>query len=398
MLRAMSRRSTVRWVGALLFLAGCEALLTEAPDPRDLLDSPLEGLSPEEEALFLRGDENFGRAFTPEEGLGPIFVQASCSHCHIADGRGTPGEIVIRFSLGTDLALAAGGDQLQSRAIPGIPPETIPVGSSVSLRLPPPVFGVGLIEAIPEAAILAREDPGDADLDGISGRANRVEPENPFVPESAGLGRFGRKANFASLVGVVGHAYHQDMGITTDFVPVEDPNAQHGSVALGDLVPDPELPGSEMLETVAYVRLLAPPRRGRVTAQVEQGASLFAALGCAGCHTPSMRTGPHPIAPLSEVDVPLYSDLLLHDMGDALADDRPDHDATGREWRTAPLWGTRLVREFLAGREFYLHDGRCRDLACAVLAHGGEGAAARDGFAALGDADQRALLAFLRSL
>lgn len=389
--------------------SGCAALWTEAPAARDTFDSPLPGLKPELQSLFVLGDENFGRVFTPEEGLGPIFVRASCSHCHIADGRGTPAELVTRFSLGTDLALAVGGDQLQPHAIVGSSPEELPAGVSVSRRLPPPVFGMGLIEAIPDETILALADPDDLDGDGISGRPNLFEGTgSPFVPEApegevgAGsgllLGRFGLKANFASLVGVVGHAYHQDMGVTNDFVPFEDPGPQSGGVSLGDTVPDPELPASEMLQTVFYVRLLAPPGTGNRTSEVIQGEGLFASLGCATCHVPSLQTGPNVIAPLSEVDVALYSDLLLHDLGPALADERPDRDASGSEFRTKPLWGTRLVREFLDGDAFFLHDGRCPDLDCAILAHGGEASVPRAAYSALPSDDREALRAFVGSL
>lgn len=385
-------------------LGGCSELLTKAPDAADTFDSPLPGLSRDLMLAFLEGDENFGLVFTPEMGLGPIFVRASCSHCHIANGRGTTEETVIRFSLGTDLLLAQGGDQLQPHAIPGAQGEILPPGVDVSRRIPPPVFGVGLIEAIPVEAILANEDPYDLDKDGISGRAAWREPA-AYVPggEVGGgggtqLGRFGWKANFTSLLETVAHAYHQDMGITSDFLPEEDPNPQGGGVAIGDFVPDPELPAAHVQRTITYVRLLAPPGRGPVNAVVEQGEATFAAIGCVNCHVPSFTTGPHPVEALSGVEVRLYSDLLLHDMGPGLADGRPDGPASGSEWRTRPLWGLRLVREFLGGDAFYLHDGRARTLEEAILAHGGEAQASRDTFQALPEDSRDALIAFLESL
>ncbi len=382
---------------------GCAALWTEAPHPGDLFDSPLPGLTDEQMLAFLEGDENFGRVFTADEGLGPIFVRASCSHCHIADGRGTVDEIVTRFSLGTDLLLSAGGPQLQPIAIPGSLPEALPDGADVSRRLPLPVFGIGLIEAIPEETILENEDPDDEDGDGVSGRVNWV-PDQPFVAareegdDGPKAGRFGWKANFSSLVDTVVHAYHQDMGLTTDFLPEEDANEQAGGTGLGDFVPDPELTASHVLRTITYVRLLAPPRRGSIDLEVQDGETTFLSIGCAKCHVPSMLTGENPVEALSQVEVPLYSDLLLHDMGTGLADDRPDGGASGREWRTKPLWGTRLVGTFLDGEPVFLHDGRAKTLEEAILAHGGEALSARNAFVALDDDGQDAVIAFLESL
>lgn len=398
----MRRRLIV--MSAVVAIAGCSELWTKMPDAGDRFDGPLPGLSPELLDQFVQGDENFGFVFTKQTGLGPIFVRASCAHCHIADGRGTPEELVTRFSVGSDLLLAYGGDQLQPHALPGVPPETVPPGVQVSRRLPPPVFGVGLIEAIPEEAILANADPDDLDLDGISGRPSWRAPA-AYVPEgevgggaAPRLGRFGWKANFTSLLETVAHAYHQDMGLTSDFLSEEDSNPQAGGFALGDTVPDPELPAAHLLRTVLYVRLLAPPRPGEEDAGVAQGDLLFASMGCATCHVPSMATGPHSIEALSNMEVSLYSDLLLHDMGPGLADNRPDGPASGSEWRTRPLWGLRLVREFLDGRAFYLHDGRARTLEEAILAHGGEAQAARDAYAGLTAGSRDAVHAFLESL
>jgi CxxC motif-containing protein (DUF1111 family) len=405
--RAAGRIPAAGWfagAGALAAFLGCGSLMTEAPDSGDLFDAPLPGLPSELNAMFVEGDANFERVFTAADGLGPIFNQPACASCHSGDGRGSRTETLVRFSRGADLAVGEGGPQFQDKAIPGVPLERIPAGADVSTRLPPPVFGMGLIEAIPEATILALEDPGDADGDGISGRANRVMAD-AYVPDSevgagAGpqLGRFGRKASVSTLLAQVTSAYHQDMGITSDYVVTENPHPQAGGVAIGDQVADPEIPSSDVLETVVYVRLLAPPARGEITPTVSEGERLFAEVGCATCHVPSMRTGPSDVAALSDVDVPLYSDLLLHDMGEALADNRPDGEASGLEWRTAPLWGTRLVRDFLDGQAFFLHDGRAATLDEAILLHGGEAQAARDGFAALSGDSRQAIIAFLESL
>lgn len=392
--------------GVIFTLYGCDAVLTKAPLSSDTLESPFEGLTNTLNATFVRGDENFDHVFTVREGLGPIFNQPACASCHPADGRGKPDAgLLVRFSRGADLLPLLGGPQLQNRAIPGVMPETLPPGVNTSPRLPPPVFGVGLIEAIPEETILKLADPGDLDGDGISGRPNMVEPAEFVPPTQVGsgpgprLGRFSRKAQVTSLLQQISEAYHQDMGITSDFLPVENPHPQAGgAVAPGDQVPDPEIPARVVLETVAYVRLLAPPRRGEITEEVRKGEALFASLGCVKCHIPSLRTGPSPVPQLNNVEARLYSDLLLHDMGPALADHRPDGQANGLEWRTSPLWGLRLVSRNLGGTPFYLHDGRTSDLSEAIRLHGGEAERARNAFVGLGDADQRAVIAFLNSL
>jgi len=398
------KRAISLCAAALIGAAGCDRIMTSAPPDGELFDAPLAGLSGDLNAIFVQGDENFGRAFTVEEGLGPIFNNLSCEGCHPGDGRGTPQEGFFRFSKDGDLIPEQGGPQHQDKSIPGVRREEVPAGADRSFRLPPPVFGVGLIEAIPVETILANEDPQDLDGDGISGRANRVMPPD-FVPETQvgggpglQLGRFSRKAQVSSLVEQVAAAYHGDIGITSDFIPVENPHPQAGSVGLGDQVPDPEIPAATVLQTVMYVRLLAPPAQGERTPQVAQGEQLFAQVKCAACHVPSMKTGPHWIPQLSQQEAQIYSDLLIHDMGPELADNRPDGDATGSEWRTPPLWGTRLVEEFLGGKAFYLHDGRATTLDQAIRLHGGEAEAARNVYAALSTAEQQALLAFLRSL
>lgn len=388
---------------ALIALA-CDGLLTEPPDPGDLFDGPIEGLGSAELAGFIAGDEQFGATFTPSAGLGPIFNGVSCASCHSADGRGRPENALTRISRGSDPAFDVGGPQIQDRAIPGAVAETLPPGVDVSLRLPPPVFGVGLIEAIPAAAILANADPADADGDGISGRPNFVRPAS-FVPatEPGGgpglqLGRFSRKAQVSTLLQQTVEAYHQDIGITTDFLPVENVNPQASqATAAADRVADPELPALAVAQVVAYLRMLAPPAPGAETERRARGRTLFVSVGCAACHVPELTAGPGPIPAIEGRPVRLYSDLLLHDMGDALADGRPDGDASGREWRTAPLWGLRLMREFLNGDAFLLHDGRASSVEEAILLHGGEAQAARDAFDALPAADRAALLDFVES-
>lgn len=391
--------------GAAVALLACGELLTEPTPEADLLDTPVPGLTSAEIAAFARGDAEFSRRFAPSTGLGPIFNNASCISCHSGDGRGRLENALLRIGTAADDFLASeGGPQIQDKATVGAEFERAPEGVPISRRLPPPVFGAGLIEAIPTATIVALADPSDANGDGVSGRPNWVtSPE--FVPPTepgggAGpvLGRFGRKAQVSSLLQQVVDAYHQDIGITTDFRPTENHNPR-SSVPIGaaDLVADPELPAATVQAVVQYVRTLAPSHPGATTARREEGRAHFEALRCSACHVPTLTTGAHPVAALANKPVTLYSDLLLHDMGDGLADGRPDGSANGREWRTTPLWGLRLMRHFLNGAAFLLHDGRASSVEEAILLHGGEAQAARDGFTALSDAERAALLDFVES-
>jgi len=388
-----------------LSLPGCDQLTTVGPADGDVFDAPLDGLSNTELAAFARGDAEFERQFSPNSGLGPIFNDVSCATCHSGDGRGQLRNALIRIGEPGDGFLAAlGGPQIQDKAIAGAHPETVPSGVAISLRLPPPVFGAGLIEAIPEAAILANADPDDLDGDGISGRANFVESAS-FVPvtEPGGgagprLGRFGRKAQVAVLLEQVVTAYHQDMGITSPFLPLENRNPLSGvPVEAIDQAPDPEVFESTVQAVTHYLRALAPPAPGHDTPTRLEGRALFQQIRCTSCHVPAFQTGPSPLGAVTGRTVELYSDLLLHDMGDALADHRSDGQATGREWRTAPLWGLRLMRHFLNGDALLLHDGRARTVEEAILLHGGEALLSRNAFAQLTAAQRAAVLAFVES-
>ena len=386
-------------------LAACDQLTTVKPPDGDVFDAPVEGLSASELAAFVRGDAEFARPFSPNAGLGPIFNDVSCAACHSGDGRGQLRNALHRIGdPSTDFGRAIGGPQIQTKAIPGATPEEIPTNKPVSVRLPPPVFGAGLIEAIPEASILANVDSLDANGDGISGRPNWVVAQ-AFVPATepgAGpaprLGRFGRKAQNAVLLQQVVEAYLQDMGITSPFLPLENRNPLMGTpVEALDRAPDPEVNEGTVHAVTFYVRSLAPPAPGDDTERRLQGKALFSQLQCARCHVPEFQTGPSAVAALANKTVHLYSDLLLHDMGDALADNRPDGQANGREWRTAPLWGLRLMRNFLNGQALLLHDGRARTIEEAILLHGGEALASRNAYVALTQAQKDALLDFVGS-
>ena len=405
-LRDLFRSRAISGAAALAFVVvACSDLLTSAPDPGDVFDGPVDGLSPSELAAFVRGDEEFGRRFSPVMGLGPIFNDVSCAACHSGDGRGRPGNALTRIgSPEDDMHRSLGGPQIQDRAIHGALAEQTPAGVAVSLRLPPPVFGVGLIESIPESTILLRADPNDVDGDGISGRPNWVTPPawvpatEPGGGSAARIGRFGRKAQTTSILQQTVEAYLQDMGITTDFLNVENRNplAGHPHDA-ADLVPEPEATSGTVFAVVNYLRLLAPPAPAVPNANLDRGQVMFGDVGCAACHVPTLQTGTVAVAALSNRPVTLYSDLLLHDMGDALADHRPDQGASGREWRTTPLWGLRLIRQFLNGEAFLLHDGRARTIEEAILLHGGEAQRSRDKFNALNAADRAALIDFVGS-
>lgn len=390
---------------ACVAVAACDQLTTVQPPDGNVFDAPVEGLTTSELAAFVRGDAEFGRPFSPNAGLGPIFNDVSCAACHSGDGRGQLRNALHRIGdPSNDFERAIGGPQIQNKAIPGATAEEIPAGKPVSVRLPPPVFGAGLIEAIPEAAILANVDSLDANGDGISGRPNWVLAAS-FVPATelgAGsaprLGRFGRKAQNAVLLQQVVEAYLQDMGITSPFLPLENRNPLMGTpVEAVDRAPDPEVLESTVHAVTFYVRALAPPAPGPDTESRVQGRALFSQIQCAGCHLPEYQTGPSPVAALSNKTVHLYSDLLLHDMGDALADNRPDGQASGREWRTTPLWGLRLMRSFLNGQALLMHDGRAKSIEEAILLHGGEALASRNAFAGLTPAQKEALLDFVGS-
>lgn len=273
----------------------------------------------------------------------------------------------------------------------------------LSPRVAPPMIGLGLLEAIAEADIRALADPDDRDGDGISGRVNEVwslEFDRPM------LGRFGWKAVEPTLVQQSAHAFSGDIGLSswiarapwgdcTAAQPVclEAPHGdspQYGNLEIADKMMGP---------LVLYVRNLAVPARRDVEAETAlQGRELFADLGCASCHTPSFTTGSSPrSAHLAHQKIWPYTDLLLHDMGEGLADGRDEGHANGREWRTAPLWGIGLT-ETVNGHTFFLHDGRARNLTEAILWHGGEAQRSRDGFVALTKSEREALLAFLNSL
>lgn len=404
-----------------LALVGCHALLPGAPQDELTLAGPLSGLSGAQLAQHFRGDEEFGRVFGAEDGLGPMFVAPSCETCHPGDGKGHPIFGLTRFGRMEggrfDGLRQLGGPQLQERSILGYVAEVVPpAATGVARFIPPSVTGLGFLEAVDDLTLLALEDPDDRDGDGISGRVQLVEASSS-VSEIAHLdalldgtqaprvqvdgkyiGRFGKKAAAISLLHQTVSAYLEDMGITSELLPNDLVNRQVGGFA-ADAVPDPEVSSSAVQAVVFYLRTLKPPpRRGSADPRVRSGEQLFSQIGCAQCHLPVLRTGRSSIGPLDRVEFHPYTDLLLHDMGPELDDYYTEGRALTSEWRTAPLWGIGLAERSQGGRGFFLHDGRARSLREAIEFHGGEAAGSRARFRALASDLQEALLAFLRSL
>jgi CxxC motif-containing protein (DUF1111 family) len=413
---------------------------------------PAANIAPENVRPFFFGNRVFNTNWTQApgsvqafDGLGPLFNRVSCSGCHVRDGRGrapaTPAEgfdsMLLRLSVpGTDdmggpRPHPVYGDQLQDKAIAGVPAEgrprvawkTVlgrygdgeaytllqpvfsverlgygPLGRDTMLspRVAPQVIGMGLLEAVPEAYLRAFADPDDSDGDGISGRFNRVW--DPVAGREA-TGRFGWKANTATVAAQAAAAAHGDIGLTSPVHPSPPCTAAQTACAGAPGGGQPELSQAFLDRLTLYLRLLGvPAQRGAADPLVMRGEKAFADARCWVCHQPTLKTGPDAaLKELAGQTFHPFTDLLLHDMGPGLADGRPDFLATGSEWRTPPLWGIGLF-EAVNGHTRYLHDGRARDLAEAILWHGGEAQASRDAFAAMPKADRAALIAYLRSL
>nr|WP_292766825.1 di-heme oxidoredictase family protein [Mesorhizobium sp.] len=434
---------------------------------RDAFSQSSANITFEEEGTFKLGNALFRKLWVSSpsstqasDGLGPLFNARACQSCHLKDGRGRPPEdnpdatsMFLRLARQAETEeekkLVAEhavlnfpdpvyGSQLQDLAVPGLAgegrmkiayeemPVTLGDGTTVSLRKPtysienlgygplnpgttlsprvtPQMIGLGLVEQIHPADILANADPDDADGDGITGKASIVR--DPKSGELT-LGRFGWKAQTPSIREQTADAFAGDIGISTPDVPkswgdctqaqtacLERPTGVQGR--LGDTeAPDPVLD----LVTFYSQHLAVPARRDVGKPDVLRGKQIFYQAGCASCHTPKFvtrRDAPNK-AQAFQLIWP-YSDFLLHDMGEGLADGQQVGEATGREWRTPPLWGIGLT-EKVSGHTFFLHDGRARNLTEAILWHGGEAQAARDRFANLSATDREALVKFLESL
>lgn len=432
-----------------------EALLggdtTVEDTTRDAFARAARNLSQERKGDFALGDHLFNRTWVTapasaegNDGLGPLYNATNCSACHHKDGRnaieedGVPTQsLFLRLSVpGTDergapLPEPTYGSQLAPFSILGVPAEgTVgvtyeivagnyldgepyelrrPIYEAVELgyrplapdailspRAPRQLVGLGLLEAIAEADVIAPADPDDADGDGISGRPNYAWDERAGALR---LGRFGWKAALPTIEQQVATAFLHDMGISSDLYGEQEcTEAETACLA----APDggaPEIDTSKLERITFYMHTLAvPARRDIEDPIVLQGRDLFTQAGCAGCHTPKVKTGELEGYPeLSNQTIRPFTDLLLHDMGDALTDGRTEFTAEPREWRTPPLWGIGLL-ETVNRHTFLLHDGRARNLAEAILWHGGEALAAKESFRAMSKDERAALIAFLESL
>jgi CxxC motif-containing protein (DUF1111 family) len=416
-------------------LAGGET--TVADRTSHAFQNPAPNLSSEELDRHLAADVVFEATYVtaPAEvnpGLGPVYNNTACSACHVNNGRGRPvfgvgnqgSHLLVRVSdpagepavPGGSAGLEGIGLQVADHAIYGHTPEAqiafswieetgtyadgsayslrrpqlevrypdgsaLPENTQYSIRLPPPVFGLGLLEAVSDSTLLALSDEDDSDGDGISGRVNQVWDA---VSQSTVTGRFGLKANNPNLVQQAAGAFVNDMGVSN---PVFSDDEGQADI------------DQETLDLAAFYTqsLAVPMRAGWDDPQVLAGEALFNDLGCVSCHVDTLESGDHPLPALRGQTFHPYTDLLLHDMGEGLADNRPDFEADGREWRTPPLWGIGLT-ETVLGMAAYLHDGRARTLEEAILWHGGEAQAARDAFHGASSSDRDALIAFLLSL
>lgn len=369
---------------------------------------PLPNLSSFETKLFNTGVDQFNKVWDPLKGLGPVFTQASCAACHNAPAVGGVSiQRITHFGTtnvdGTFNPLTSeGGDVLQpqsvSQQIPScvLSGETVPADATiVSKRLPLPVFGDGLINSISENDILANAvDKGM----GIHGVANMVPDENGVTH----VGRFGRKAQFADLIQITSHAFLNDLGVTTPLLPNE--NLPQGQPIPANCIrastPQPNDDGTQVYQGFYFTEYLAPNTPGTGNSN---GQALFSSIGCALCHVPTFTTPSRVTVQtningqtitskaLSNQQVNLYSDLLLHDLGASNGDGIVDGLATGTQWRTTPLWGLGL-------RTSFMHDGNAKTLNTAIARHGGEASQVIANFNALDSQSQSDLLAFLQSL
>jgi CxxC motif-containing protein (DUF1111 family) len=352
-------------------------------------------LTAEEQELFAEGLEEFSEEEEVDEGLGPVFNEAGCIVCHTDPVGGTTGRLETRFgrrgnSGRFDPLENLGGSLLQDQGIGAVDggftyvAEKVPRGANVvASRLTTPLFGLGLVDAVPDAELigLARAQRNTR----TPGIANMV---TDLATGETRVGRFGWKAQVATLQTFSGDAYLNEMGITNPIFPNE--SCPQGNCAALEHNPMPTLndSGAGVEAFKNFMTLLAPPPRG--SGRSREGEELFQSTGCASCHTPKLATGRSPIAALDRKVFEPFSDFLLHDMG-RLGDGIVQGNATGRLMRTAPLWGLRV-------RPVFLHDGRATTVTAAILAHDGQGRRARERFAELRSDKRRTLLAYLNSL
>jgi CxxC motif-containing protein (DUF1111 family) len=383
----MTRRGTQ---GMLALVALAVGACQKPIKPGD----PLRGLSQEQLTHFNAGRAVFDSVFTPETGLGPVFNSVGCGECHEDPAAGGTGDEVELHATAfhppqCDPLVEEGGFVFQLHVTPalkaalGIDSEPIsPHITARAMRTTPVLFGRGLLDLVPDSTILAYADSADRDGDGISGRPGR------FL--DGRLGRFGRKALVPTLAEFNAGAFSAEMGITSPAVATEETVGGMPIPSGVDPVPEPELSQTALDRADDFVRLLGAPSPLKASSSAREGSSLFARVGCAKCHVATLQTGASPVAALNHKSFAAYTDLLLHDMGTDLADACLG-EATPAEFRTEPLMGLRVLKQFL-------HDGRAKSLEEAIQLHGGEAASVRDRFLQLPEADRKKLLAFLGTL
>jgi CxxC motif-containing protein (DUF1111 family) len=362
---------------------------------------PLPGISAAGFEEFRLGLEDFLEVESSADGLGPAFNGTSCAVCHnvpAIGGAGTIAELraARRDADGRPVALSPDGEtlfQLFSTPLHGCQVQVPPEATIIARRVPIPLFGAGLVESIPDEAILALADPDDANRDGISGRAAIIRD---VTTGDRRVGRFGWKGQHATLLAFSADAYRNEMGITNDFFREElGVGLTAEQYRRCDPFPDPEDridPATRRRgidNFTAFMKFLAPVARGDAGAGAAEGEQIFGAIGCASCHVPVMTTGVSRDPVFDRKAVALFSDLLLHDIG--TGDEIPQASALPEEIRTPALWGLRLRRPLL-------HDGSAPTIEAAILRHAGEAESVRRRFQALSDSSRMALLAFLRSL
>ena len=371
------------------------------PPPRPpTIGSPLAGLRPAEIARFNAGLDAFSAAEEPDEGLGPVFTESSCVACHEAGATGGAGLRVVsrigRLVGGRyDPMVEFGGPLIQDQGIGSfngvnfvgeiVPPQA----TIVAKRRTIPLFGLGLVDGVPDETLFAIARDQAMRRPRTAGRVGMVT--DPLTRQSR-PGRFGWKAQQPSLLAFAGDAYANEMGITTPLFP--DESCPQGDCSL--LVSNPaasnpnDAENSTLQELADFMGLLAPPPPGRFARDEQAGQNLFGRIGCADCHLQALRTGPNPVRALDRVVFAPYSDFLLHDMG-SLGDGIVQNQAGPNEMRTAPLWGLRFQPSLL-------HDGRAKTADEAIRAHDGQGRPARNNYANLSPRERAQLLAFLNAL
>lgn len=398
-------------IACISIVSACETITPDEPAPEEVLAEPIEGMSPAQLSLHLQGDGEFARVFSQAEGLGPIFVQASCESCHVGDGKGHLFTALTRFGqyeqdgVTWDPLLSQGGPQLQHRSIANYPAEAIPSGARQSTFIAPNVTGLGFLEAVTDQSIL--NIMAEQAADGIvSGTVNYVDAPDFFIPKAHHIpnaqgqyiGRFGRKAAALDLVHQTTNAYKQDMGITSDF-DLQDPVNFSVSGLSGDNVPDPEIPGGTVNAVAFYIQTLkAPTRRDENDPQVIMGEGIFKQIGCENCHRQTLTAGPSIVSAINNKTFEPYTDMLLHDMGPELDDGYTEGSVLTSEWRTMPLWGLGLQKDSQGGTQFLLHDGRATTYDQAIQLHGGEAGFARSNYRQLSQTEKDKLFKFLDSL